>query len=95
MSWIVVAADVVESNRSEQFTTVLFQLTESIDNVETTGEAPGAEFFMKVNITESTVIGIIRFLALPTVINTSLITFTLTRKIFHFIPASTDAVHVS
>ena len=52
---IVVAADVVESDRSEQFTTVPFQLTESIDKVETRGVAPGAEFFMKVNITESTV----------------------------------------
>ena len=40
--WIVVNADVVEFATSEQFTTVPFKpmLTESIDNVETRGEAP-------------------------------------------------------
>ena len=58
---MVVAADVVESDRSEQFTADPFKklLTESIDSVETRGEAPGSETFVKVNVTELTVTGIL------------------------------------
>ena len=42
---MVVDVDIIGSDRSEQRTTDPFKpmLTESIDNVETRGEAPGAE----------------------------------------------------
>ena len=53
MIWIVVEADVIGFATSEQRTTVP-RLTESIDNVETRGEAPLAQILMRVNVVEFT-----------------------------------------
>ena len=52
----VVKADVIGFATSEQRTTVPFKpmLTESIDTVETRGQAPLAESLVNVNISEFT-----------------------------------------
>ena len=56
MIWIVAEAYVIGFDVSAQRTTVPFKptLTESIDNVEIRGEAPGGELLIKVNMEEFT-----------------------------------------
>ena len=53
--WIIVEADVIGLLAFLQCTTVPFKpmLTESIDNVEIRGEAPGTEFLTKEKMAES------------------------------------------
>ena len=56
MIWMVVEADIIGFATSQQRTTVPFKpmLTESINNVEIRGEAPGSEILRKLSEVEAT-----------------------------------------
>ena len=96
--WTVVEAEIIEFPGSIQFTTVPFKPmpTELIDNVEISGRTLWAEFLIKVNVVEFTMVGTDCWevaLEVPKRVISSSLPCLLTTVKLHLIN-STETVHV-